>query len=291
MAAVLLVGGWSVTAIAAVPVLSEGVAEAAECTPTAATPTGASVGISPTEDACGNTAAVSGIGNAETSGCEGVVLDCVAVSGTGDATNNASVPDRDGGCTTPAGFGCVAVSGTGDATNDAHGGPDWGEGGCQVDPLWVGVAGGLYEPVDAAGIGCLAVSGTGTARNNADSYQGSGCNVYGGVVEVGCAALSGTGDATNDASSPFFGGCGSFGGGVLVGCLAASGAGDATNNSGPDFGCRAVTGPNAPRNGLVLGCVAASVLGSAANNAPGEHLVCEGSGVVAIGCTAVSPEP
>jgi hypothetical protein len=209
------------------------------------------------------------------------------VSGLGDATNNGVRPGSSGTCNAAVGLGCTAISGTGDATNQAHGDPAVdGGGGCNVSPAFDEEGRSLAS----VGIGCLAVSGGGDSTNNAGGL-GGGCKVRVLLFEVGCAALSGIGTATNNASGDGRGGCfASSGAGVLVGCLAFSGAGDATNNA--DGGCHAFGGVGATLSGLLIGCLAVSGLGSATDNhGTGPFGNCETSGVIALGCETIEVVP
>jgi hypothetical protein len=194
--------------------------------------------VSATGDARGNgtctsevsCVAMSGTGNASnSSGCGNSRVACVAASGTGNATYNSA---GCGGGQLFFGVGCVAASGTGNATND---------GG-----QFCGVVSG---PI-LVGAGCVAVSGTGSATNS--SY---GCG-------EGCVAASGTGSATNNSAY----GCGS---GVGLRCVAASGTGPADNRQPDGSPCPQY----ASQSGI--GCVAVSGTGHTTNSAKYCDLGCE----------------
>jgi len=292
-------------------------ADAAACTPTATLPGDQTVGVSPTDDACGSFVAVSGTGNATTTGpCDfGLVVQCAAISGTGNATNNAAPVDAPAACSpTIVGgtvVGCLAASGTGNATNNA-GGPE--KGGCDalgVVELGCVAASGTGNATNNAGdfgcfswrsgvlVGCLAVSGTGNATNNATGILG-GCTATAVVSDagatVGCLAVSGTGNATNNTTGTY-GGCDASvlysDIGAVVGCVAVSGTGEATNNAAGASGAAPLTGgcqasgrfDNLPL-GLFIGCLALSLTGTATNYAPPDG--CPQEQVNAIGCLALS---
>lgn len=113
------------------------------------------VDVQASGDACGSTLAVSATGNAQGgTNCTASADTCVVVSGTGDASNNA----------TSCGFlvpSCVAISGTGDASNNVT-----GPHAC-FDPGCFAVSGGGNATNSAGfrapceGVGCIAISGTG----------------------------------------------------------------------------------------------------------------------------------
>jgi hypothetical protein len=232
--------------------------------------------VQTTGDACSSTLAVSVEGNASGDGqCAGPVS-CIAISGTGDASNAAG-----GDCGTgfvlavePAGVGCLAVSGAGNASNSAGGGCGWGGGGVGAACVAVSGAGSAsnYARTDCgfgsagAGVGCVAVSGTGNASN----FAGNRCGYGGvGVGLLGCVAVSGGGQASNTTGN----GCAAGFAGAGAGCIAVAGMGDASNTTGY-CGSMGVDTVNPLGNNIGVGCVAVSVLGLASNSGPcGNHCI------------------
>ena len=106
--------------------------------------------------------------------CVVVVAGCVAVSGTGNASNSQS--EISCGAFIGAAAGCIAVSGTGDASNSTT------ANNC-------GSAGiGVFA-------GCIAISGTGDASNTTGANTTCG-GILGGVG-IGCVAISGTGNTAS----------------------------------------------------------------------------------------------
>ncbi len=128
------------------------------------------ISIQAGEQACGTVLAASATGDARSSGhCREPIVACIAVSGTGNASNRGSQSWYCSG----DGIRCVAVSGAGDATN--HGSDSWGRG---------------YYTCGGSGVACIAVSGTGDAVN---AFGPEAC--VGTIASLGCLSISGTGHA------------------------------------------------------------------------------------------------
>jgi hypothetical protein len=153
---------------------------------------------------------------------------CIAVSGTGNASNNADAIGNSCGSYTNAqnlpgvAVGCVAVSGTGSASNTVYGHDSCGTQG-------------------PGAVGCVAVSGTGNASNTKTYTTNDRSGDCGKVWGTGCVAVSGTGNASNTTET----GCGTAGHSVAVGCVAVTGSssGSATNNTGGPCGTASAADP------------------------------------------------
>lgn len=162
------------------------------------------VDVQTEQDACATVLAVSVRGDARGDGACNDTVSCIAVSGTGDASNEVGGAEC-GGESYRTLIACLAVSGTGNASNAG------GAWSCGTAPT----------PT----IACLAVSGTGNASNGEPDYgwgPDARCGTAteaAGIVTFACWSVSGTGDAS-------FGGadhsCETFGS-----CVAVSGAGEA----------------------------------------------------------------
>ena len=190
-------------------------------------------------DTCGTVVSASVTGDADTQCAPVGNTGCVAVSGTGDASNTSA--DFSCGSFIGASAGCVALSGTGSASNTVA-----------RNCGYAGV--GVFA-------GCIAVSGTGNASNSVAGNCGSETTT---LVGLGCIAISGMGNASNSVGAGSMCGDASVAS-VAIGCMAASGTGDASNSVASSDTTAGRCGTSSLAVGV--GCVAVSGQGSASNSA------------------------